>query len=260
MSMGSLLFTLEVPAFDRLKAYLDALRRVLKGTEGEEDILQEVEHRFAELLQARLDGRDRALTFAEVESICAQLGDPEEFGEEGEGSEGTAEAEAEPDPMTRRRLFRDPDERIVLGVASGIGHRFLIDPVIVRIVFVVLLFCTGTGPLFYLILAAIMPKARTASDRLAMKGDPVTVSAIRKNVQEQMQKAKDGLETSDLAGRFGRFWKRLFQVHLPRVLRRIPGILGWFILSLFILSVSAIGFAVLVLLLMGRTQFSFPHL
>lgn len=253
ISMGSLLFTLEVPAFDRLQTYLDALRRVLKGTEGEEDILQEVEHRLAELLQARLDGRDRALTLAEVESTCAQLGNPEEFGTEGEGAEEAPESQAEADPMTGRRLFRDPDERILFGVASGIGHRFSIDPVIVRIVFVALLFFTGTGPLFYLILAAIMPKARTASERLAMKGDSVTVSAIRKNVEEQMQKAKDGLEKSDLAGRFGRFWKRPFQVHLPRVLRRILGILGWFILSLVILAVLAIGFAILVFLVTGRT-------
>ena len=258
ISMGSPLFNLEVPAFDRLQTYLDALRRVLRGTEGEEDILQEVEHRLAELLQARLGGRDRALTLSEVESACAQLGDPEEFGApEAEHINQDAGGAAGDGPKTGRRLFRDPDERILAGVASGIGHRFSVDPVIIRCIFVALFFLTGTGPLFYIVLAAIMPKARTASDRLAMKGDAVTVSAIRKTVEEQMQRAKEGLQESDVAGRFGRAWRQFVHVWLPSFLKRIPGILGWIILSMVILLLVALGFALLIIVLTGRTHFSF---
>ena len=176
--------------------------------------------------------------------------------EDEEGGQKTAGA-ADPSQPSKRRLFRDPDERILAGVASGIGHRFSVDPVIIRCIFVALFFLTGTGPLFYIVLAIIMPKARTASDRLAMKGDAVTVSAIRKTVEEQMQRAKEGLQESDVAGRFGRAWRRFVHVWLPSFLKRIPGILGWIILSMVILLVVALGFVLLIIVLTERTHFSF---
>ena len=62
LSLGQTLFHAERPAYDRLKAYLDAVAKVLAGTDGDEEILLEVEHRMAELFQAILGEAHRALT------------------------------------------------------------------------------------------------------------------------------------------------------------------------------------------------------
>jgi phage shock protein PspC (stress-responsive transcriptional regulator) len=56
-----------------------------------------------------------------------------------------------------RRLRRSSRDRILLGVAGGLGRYFRIDPVIVRIGFVISLFFGGLGALAYLLLAIFVP-------------------------------------------------------------------------------------------------------
>jgi phage shock protein PspC (stress-responsive transcriptional regulator) len=53
--------------------------------------------------------------------------------------------------QTQRRLER-PDDRVIAGVCHGLGNYFDIDPVVVRIVFVILTVAGGAGVLAYLIL------------------------------------------------------------------------------------------------------------
>jgi phage shock protein PspC (stress-responsive transcriptional regulator) len=87
-------------------------------------------------------------------------------------------------------LFRDPDNRVFGGVCSGIGHYFGIDPVILRIIFVVSFIFFGTGILIYLILWLVIPKAVTSADKLSMKGEPVNVENIKRKVQEESETVK----------------------------------------------------------------------
>ncbi len=61
----------------------------------------------------------------------------------------------------KRRLER-PSDRIVAGVCHGLGDYFEVDPVVIRIVFVVLTAAGGVGLLAYLILWIIMPTSGSA--------------------------------------------------------------------------------------------------
>lgn len=56
------------------------------------------------------------------------------------------------------KLFRSKKNRIIAGVCGGIGEYADIDPVIVRILFVLLSFGGGSGTLLYIILLIIMPE------------------------------------------------------------------------------------------------------
>lgn len=58
----------------------------------------------------------------------------------------------------RKKLYRSIDERIVGGVCGGIAEYFRIDPVLVRIVFILLVFGAGTGLLAYIIAWIIVPE------------------------------------------------------------------------------------------------------
>ncbi|MEZ4517806.1 MAG: PspC domain-containing protein [Chloroflexota bacterium] len=59
--------------------------------------------------------------------------------------------------MKEKRLVRSNDDRMIFGVAAGLAHYLNIDPVIVRLLFVLLALAGGHGILIYLILAIIMP-------------------------------------------------------------------------------------------------------
>ncbi len=60
--------------------------------------------------------------------------------------------------QTQRRLER-PEDRVIAGVCHGLGNYFDIDPVVVRIAFVILTAAGGAGVLAYLILWIVMPAA-----------------------------------------------------------------------------------------------------
>lgn len=59
--------------------------------------------------------------------------------------------------MSDKRLVRSQDDKMFLGVASGIADYIGIDPVIVRLVFVLLTFFHGWGLILYFVMAIIMP-------------------------------------------------------------------------------------------------------
>lgn len=60
-----------------------------------------------------------------------------------------------------RRLQKSKN-RLLLGVAAGVAEYFNADPVIIRVIFVLLVFANGIGILLYLLLALLMPKAEAA--------------------------------------------------------------------------------------------------
>ncbi len=79
-----------------------------------------------------------------------------------------------------RRLQRSKN-RMMLGVAGGIADYFSIDPVIVRVIFILLVFANGLGILLYVLLALLLPKAE------AVSGKPLAV--VKENLKTAPQEA-----------------------------------------------------------------------
>lgn len=59
--------------------------------------------------------------------------------------------------MQPKRLYKSKTNRVLFGVCGGLGEYFNIDPTIIRLLFV-LLGCTTTGIIVYLVAAVIMPE------------------------------------------------------------------------------------------------------
>jgi phage shock protein PspC (stress-responsive transcriptional regulator) len=93
-----------------------------------------------------------------------------------------------------KRFFRNPDEKIIAGVCSGIAAYFHLDPVWVRIIFLVFIAAGGSGILLYLVLWFVIPEAQTTTDRLEMRGQKINISNIEKSIRD---------EVSDLGARIG---------------------------------------------------------
>jgi len=92
----------------------------------------------------------------------------------------------------RKRLYRDSENRVLGGVCSGMGAYFNIDPVFIRILFVLLVFLgAGISIIVYLVFWIVVPIARTTAQRLEMKGEEPTISNIQKTIQEEVKEVKD---------------------------------------------------------------------
>jgi len=59
--------------------------------------------------------------------------------------------------MSDKRLVRRNDDKVLFGVASGVADYFGIDPVIARLIFVLLTLWQGWGLVIYFVLAIVMP-------------------------------------------------------------------------------------------------------
>ena len=148
---------------------------------------------MAELFQEQLNGRS-IVTIRIVETCIGIMGTPEEFGAEGYEEEDayyekkqTKSSRKQTNYQTGKKLFRDPDDTTVGGVCSGIAAYFGVeDPLWVRLLFVLGFFSGTIGLWAYIILWAIIPEAKSAGDRLAMRGEPINVSNIGKIIEDEI--------------------------------------------------------------------------
>jgi phage shock protein PspC (stress-responsive transcriptional regulator) len=92
--------------------------------------------------------------------------------------------------QNRKHLFRDADDKVLGGVCSGIANYVGLDSVWVRLFFALAFFGFGFGFLVYIILWIVVPKAITPSQKLQMKGDPIDVSSIEREVKNTFTNAK----------------------------------------------------------------------
>ncbi|MCR5546993.1 MAG: PspC domain-containing protein [Lachnospiraceae bacterium] len=60
--------------------------------------------------------------------------------------------------MGEKRLRRSTRDRVLAGVCGGFGHYFSIDPVLIRVAWVIFCLAGGSGLLAYIICAIIIPE------------------------------------------------------------------------------------------------------
>ncbi len=78
-----------------------------------------------------------------------------------------------------RKLFRDPDDKKIGGVCSGLSYFLGVDVSVLRIIFLLALLFVGGGFWAYLIIWLIAPEARTEDEKREMKGLPPTGAGIQ---------------------------------------------------------------------------------
>lgn len=84
-----------------------------------------------------------------------------------------------------KKLYRNPDKKVLAGVASGLAAYFNTDLAVIRILFVVTTFFGGLGLITYLIFWIITPEANTITEKMKMQGEPVTLSNIENRVKKE---------------------------------------------------------------------------
>lgn len=100
------------------------------------------------------------------------------------------------DDAAVKKMYRDGENSVMGGVASGIAAYFGVDITVVRLIFVLSFFLGGTGLILYIILWMITPEAKSITDKIKMQGEPVTLSNIEHNVKESLNVKEDEEETA----------------------------------------------------------------
>lgn len=197
------LYAIDEDAYELLNRYLGDMKRYFSRKKGGEEIADDIEHRVAELmLELKNDGRE-PIDIALVKEIIGRIGNPEELDEaSGEGENGSATGhrgrEWFSEQVSKKRLYCNPDDKLLCGVLSGIACYLGIDPVWVRLIVVALAILPipfiyisfWTVLIIYVILALIIPEAKTPEERLRMHGKPVTME----NLNEEIVSSADGTE------------------------------------------------------------------
>ncbi|MBS7331965.1 PspC domain-containing protein [Faecalibacter bovis] len=224
ISLGGFSFIIDENAYSKLNTYLQDVRNSLRGTEGIEDIIEDVEIRISELFRERNKYKE-VISNDDVDFVIATMGHPNQYKVEEDEfeSENTTSNSAYNNstygPQNQRRLFRDPDDKIITGLSAGLAHYLGLDPWAVRATWLVLgilgIFTAGVSFLLvvfcYFILLIFVPKAQSTSEKLQMYGKPANIDTIKKNVEQAGEAVvSGGREISNkLGGAFGVFGKML---------------------------------------------------
>ena len=205
VSIGKCAFSLDEKAYATIKGYLDSLNLYYKKIEGGREIMEGIEERMAELLLEKTGDGFNVVSDDVAQEVIDILGRPEVI------EEDSAAAESPKYKFEgKKRLYRDPTNKVLGGVCSGLAAYFNTDTVLFRVLFVVLTLVPGfltwghgssIAPIIYLIAWIAMPKADTVKKQCEMRGESLGIADIE-------QKYKDGStavrEHSDFWRVFGR--------------------------------------------------------
>lgn len=229
ISIGGFSFVLDEIAYNKLKTYLQDVKTSLRGTEGVEDIIEDVEIRISELFRERLKFRE-VVNEDDINFVIATMGHPDQYKvEEDEENEKTSTNSSYNYSSNNqsyggqqtgaKRLYRDPDDTIVTGLSAGLAHYMGVDPWFVRSIWLVLgilgIFTAGVSFFLvvfcYFILLIFVPKAKTTSEKLQMYGQPANIDTLKKNVEQASEAVVSGSKelSNKLGGAFGVFGRIL---------------------------------------------------
>ena len=244
VNIGGIVFHIDENAYERFKQYLEAIRGHFTTSDGRDEIMQDIESRIAEMFQERIGDIKQVITLEDVEEVTRQMGKPEDFADD---HNQVREEEAMPSSKIRKRLFRNPDDKLLGGVCSGISSYFDVDPVWIRLAFAFVFFVFGSGFLIYIILWIVIPEAKTTAEKLQMRGEPITVGNIERNVREEMDQLKNRVNdlSKDGGRKAGTVVGRIFEA-IGEIFKFIFIVIGKLLAVFFLFIGAVISFALFV--------------
>ena len=139
---------IEEMAYENLKQYIESLRTYFDLEEGKDEIINDIECRVAELCEDRLKKGAVCITAQDIDLIITSIGRPADF-EAQDGFEANTNAnagsnQAQSDTQTasgptyQKRLYRDEQNKVLGGVCAGIANYLNLDPIIIRVLWILL--------------------------------------------------------------------------------------------------------------------------
>lgn len=235
INISGIVYHIEVDAYEVLKNYLQKIKSYFNNSIECEEIMQDIESRIAELFNELITEKNQVITAQNVTDIMGIMGKPEQYITDED--EEVSQSHTEQNKGSEKKLFRNTDERILGGVGSGLAAYIGVDTVWVRLFFVAAFFM-GFGFLMYIILWIVIPAAKTASDKLKMKGEPINFKNIGKKIEDEASQVNEKLKKIDATSFFAK---------LGVVVERIALGIASFFTSLFTVLGKIIGVGLLII-------------
>ncbi|WP_108870124.1 PspC domain-containing protein [Aquimarina aquimarini] len=197
INLAGIFFHIDENAYLKLQHYLGAIKRSFTDSQGRDEIISDIEARIAELFSEKIKDERQVIGNKEVEEVIAVMGQPEDYQLDDEIFEDEPK---EPLQKTKisKQLFRDTTNSYVGGVSSGLGHYLGIDPIWIRLAWILFtVFSSGAFILIYIAFWIFAPEAKTTADFLAMKGEAVNISNIEKKIKEGFDGVADTVKNVD---------------------------------------------------------------
>ena len=206
---------IEEMSYEDLKQYIESLRTYFEQEEGKDEIINDIECRVAELCEDRLKKGAICITEQDIDLIITSIGRPADF-EAQDGFEantttnpGTNQAQSNTQnadgPTYQKRLYRDEQNKVLGGVCAGIANYLNLDPIIIRVLWILLF---GISFFAYLLLWIAVPSTSVKE-----------VGGVRKRLFRDLDKKVIGGVCAGMSKYFGVI------VGLIRVLFLLPTIL-----------------------------------
>ncbi len=210
---------IEELAYENLKQYIESLRTYFEQEEGKDEIINDIECRVAELCEDRLKKGAVCITEQDIDLIITSIGRPADF-EAQDGFEANATSNTTSNTGTnqaqtnaqnadgqtyQKRLYRDEQNKVLGGVCAGIANYLNLDPILVRVLWILLF---GISFFAYLLLWIAVPSTSVKE-----------VGGIRKRLFRDLDKKVIGGVCAGMSKYFG------VQVSIIRVLFLLPTIL-----------------------------------
>jgi phage shock protein PspC (stress-responsive transcriptional regulator) len=178
VNLGGTVFHIDEDAYRLLDNYLMNLKHHFRKQEGAEEIVNDIENRISELFSEKISKGQQVITLIDAEEVIHRMGKPEDLSdEEPSKQEGSSEhggyhheTYSQESGSPRRRLFRNPDDKVVGGVLGGIAAYLKVNVSALRLI-VILLLIFGVGTLIpvYIVCWIVIPEATTAAEKLSRR-------------------------------------------------------------------------------------------
>ncbi|HEY5591527.1 MAG TPA: DUF2807 domain-containing protein [Paludibacter sp.] len=206
VNLNNIVFHIDDDAYEMLQTYLSEIAEHFKSDEEKKEIMNDIEARIAELFTEKLQKNKNVVNLIDVQEIIEIMGKPSQYADEDEQAEAP---KSEKKQQKTRRFYRDPENAVLGGIAGGLAAYFGWDVTLIRILLVVSVFI-GIGFIIpiYIVVWFIAPPALTASQRLEMQGEDVTVDSIK----TELNNAKTYMESDKFKQSATSVGERIFEI------------------------------------------------
>jgi phage shock protein PspC (stress-responsive transcriptional regulator) len=195
INLGGIFFHIDEMAYQKLKNYLNAIRRSLSDDpKGRDEIITDIESRIGELLSDKIKDVRQVINEGDIDEIIEVMGKPEDYMvDEDVFSDDSYTSYSN---TRSKKLYRDGDDKFLGGVSSGLAHYFNIDVIWIRLAWLIAAFGFGFGFILYLILWILLPQANTTAEKLEMEGEDVNISNIEKKIKDELSGVSERVKSS----------------------------------------------------------------
>ena len=197
ININGIIFNIDEDAYEALQQYISSIREHFKNSKGCDEIIFDIEARISEVFSEKINDGKLVITIEDVTQLINLMGRPEEIADVNEEQDDTENDEKYKAGRRQKRIYRDTDHQVLGGVCSGLGHYIGVDPVWLRIFFILFFFGMGSGFLVYIIMWIVIPEAKTSAEKLEMRGEPVNIGNIGKNIEKEMNNIRDKFHEVD---------------------------------------------------------------